>query len=74
MTGPDPDETVVDESHCDHSGRCEAAAGARKVTSCIYCGKELREGDDGWWYTWDAFLHDNPARQCPVVPKVEDAP
>jgi hypothetical protein len=41
---------------CDISGRCVAPKGAKGITNCLYCGKELRQGADGKWYTWDADM------------------
>ena len=55
-----------DELPCDISGLCEAAPGDRGITNCIYCGKELHE-KDGWWWTWDAYMVENPQPQCPVL-------
>jgi len=54
-----------DEPLCDLSGECEAKVGARGITNCIHCGKELRESN-GWWYTWDADEYPYPRPQCPV--------
>jgi hypothetical protein len=42
------------EHDCDATGICVAPAGAQGTTSCIHCGKELVQGKDGNWYTWDA--------------------
>lgn len=47
----DPD---TGEYLCDISGLCVASADAVGITSCIYCGKELIQREDGNWYTWDA--------------------
>lgn len=48
-------ETWHDENGnpwCDN-GDCLAPDGARMITNCVYCGKELHECK-GAWYTWDA--------------------
>lgn len=55
-----------DEAHCDNSGECEAPRGARDITNCIYCGKELRE-KNGEWFTWDADMVKFPKPQGPVI-------
>ena len=55
-----------DGPRCDVSGECEAPEGARGITNCIHCGKELHE-KDGWWWTWDADLLPHKEPQCPVV-------
>lgn len=44
------------EPACDISGRCVAPKGATGITNCKFCGKELRQGADGRWYTWDADM------------------
>ena len=52
-----------EEPACDISGRCVAPKGAKGITNCIYCGKELLERK-GKWYTWDAdLLTDEPTPQ-----------
>lgn len=45
-----------DEPACNVSGRCVAPKGEKGITNCLYCGKELRQGADGKWYTWDADM------------------
>ena len=45
-----------------NNGKCEAMAGARDITNCIHCGKELHEKDGKWW-TWDAEFTENPEPQ-----------
>ena len=56
-----------EEPHCDNSGLCKAPRGARDITNCIYCGKELVEINGGW-YTWDWDLHgDEPGEPCDYV-------
>ena len=42
---------------CEYTGICVAPAGARYITNCVHCGKELHEVN-GWWYTWDADMHE----------------
>lgn len=58
-----------DEVCCEYGWQCEAPSGAREITNCIHCGKELHE-KNGWWFTWDAYMHKNPKPQGPVVPVV----
>ena len=53
------------EPLCNISGRCQAPSGARGITNCIHCGKELRERDGQWW-TWDADTTPNPQPQRPA--------
>ncbi len=49
---------------CDIRGRCVAPKGTKGVTNCKFCGKELQQGSDGKWYTWDAdLLTDEPQPQ-----------
>jgi hypothetical protein len=50
------------EPCCNISGECEAPSHAKEITNCIHCGKELQERD-GKWYTWDAYLKDDPKPQ-----------
>lgn len=52
--------------HCDNSGQCEAPRGARGITNCIHCGKELHE-KNGEWFTWDADMQESPKSQGPVI-------
>lgn len=59
-------EEDENEILCDNSGKCQAPRGARDITNCIYCGKELRE-KDGHWFTWDADTVKNPISQGPVI-------
>lgn len=45
-----------------NNGLCEAPEGARGITNCIHCGKQLHE-KDGAWYTWDADMYKYPKPQ-----------
>lgn len=56
------EEDEEDGPHCNNSGRCVAPEGARRITNCKYCGKELHEKDDQWW-TWDADKYPDPKPQ-----------
>lgn len=55
------------EPLCDVSGTCTAPYGARSITNCIHCGKQLERRADGFWYTWDADKHPNPRPQWQEV-------
>ena len=55
-----------DDRHCDNSGQCEAPSGARGITNCIYCDKELHE-KNGEWFTWDAYMTNSPRPEGPVI-------
>lgn len=50
------------DPRCENFGQCEAPAGAKGITNCVDCGKELLE-INGKWYTWDAYLYPNPKPQ-----------
>ena len=56
-------QSPTDENLCDISGICCAPYGARGVTLCIHCGKELVE-IDGQWFTWDYEFKKNPQPQA----------
>lgn len=45
------------EPACDIKGACVVSKGAKGITNCIFCGKELVERK-GKWYTWDADMHE----------------
>ncbi len=51
-----------EDNECDISGVCTAPYGARTVTNCIYCSKELVEVN-GEWFTWDFDQSPNPRPQ-----------
>ncbi len=53
---------LTEDEGCMAVGRCEAAAGERGITNCVWCGKELHEKDGHWW-TWDADQYSNPKSQ-----------
>ena len=55
MIDVEEEESWCDEAGnplCD-SGNCKAPWGARDITNCVYCGKELIQRGLAW-YTWDA--------------------
>lgn len=60
------DNEEENDMPCDNAGQCEAPRGARDITNCIHCGKELHE-KNGEWFTWDAYMVKFPISQGPVV-------
>jgi hypothetical protein len=48
---------VDEDPACDNAGKCVAPKGAKGITNCVHCGKELIERE-GRWYTWDVDMHE----------------
>jgi hypothetical protein len=42
-----------EEPFCVGVGSCSAREGAKGITNCIHCGKELHQRGNQW-FTWDA--------------------
>ena len=59
-------EYEVEDPICHDTGICVAPKGAREITNCVHCGKELHEKDGKWW-TWDADNFSNPLPQGYVL-------